>query len=82
MDAVTWGDMIAARLSDSNAFMGSPRSDAPSSMAVVTVTDGIPSYVFKRDGTADRMITTGSIEAAMGPACRVFHIGSMAQKYE
>ncbi len=72
----SWGDMLADTLMASGVTLSGGRVGAPSTIARVTVTDGIPSYVFERDGTAvtvgDRRVAGGSNACGYGcPAHRV-----------
>ena len=72
------GNVLAQRLIDDGIHLATPRSDAPTSLAVVSVNDGQPSYQFYRSDTADRQITTDTLDAAISNQTRVFHIGSLA----
>jgi fructokinase len=72
------GNVLAQRLIDDGIQLATPRSDAPTSLAVVSVNDGQPSYQFYRSDTADRQITTDTLDAAISNQTRVFHIGSLA----
>jgi len=74
----TWGDTLAATLTDAGVTLGGGRSDAPTTMARVTVTDGIPTYDFERDGTAERMVTEASLANAMPAGTAALHTGSLA----
>jgi fructokinase len=72
------GNVLAQRLIDDGIQLATPRSDAPTSLAVVSVNDGQHSYQFYRSDTADRQITTDTLDAAISNQTRVFHIGSLA----
>lgn len=72
------GNLLADRLSDAGVHIAAPRRDEPTTLAIVTLVDGIPSYEFKRDGTAERCVTVESLQDAMPVGTRVFHIGSLA----
>lgn len=75
----TWGDMLYERLVSSDVKIGSARSDAPSSMAIVEVKDGIPDYEFKRDGTSERDISLDALKNVLPEDGKLFHIvGSLA----
>ena len=52
-----WGDILAETLEASGVVLSGGRVSAPTTVARVTVTDGIPSYAFERDGTAERQVT-------------------------
>jgi fructokinase len=58
--------------------LATPRTDAPTSLAVVSVNNGQPSYQFYRNDTADRQITPNTLDAAISDQTRVFHVGSLA----
>ena len=74
----SWGDMLAETLTASGVALSAGRNDAPTTMARVTVTDGIPSYLFERDGTAERQISIQSLKAAMPDTTEALHTGSLA----
>ncbi|MBO6882429.1 MAG: carbohydrate kinase [Marivita sp.] len=74
----SWGDILADTLIASGVTLAGGRVDAPTTIARVTVTKGIPSYVFERDGTAERSVTAASLAAAMPGATRALHNGSLA----
>lgn len=73
-----WGDLLADTLVSSGVKLAGGRVDAPTTIARVTVTNGIPSYVFERDGTAERRITAASLSSAMPSETRALHTGSLA----
>ena len=72
------GNVLAQRLIDDGVQLATPRTDAPTSLAVVSVNNGKPSYQFYRSDTADRQITPDTLDAAISDQTRVFHIGSLA----
>ena len=72
------GNVLAQRLIDDGIQLATPRTDAPTSLAVVSVNNGQPSYQFYRSDTADRQITPDTLDAAISDQTRVFHIGSLA----
>jgi fructokinase len=72
------GNVLAQRLIDDGIQLATPRTDAPTSLAVVSVNNGQPSYQFYRSATADRQITPDTLDAAISDQTRVFHIGSLA----
>jgi fructokinase len=73
-----WGDILADTLLRSKVSLSGGRVDAPSTIARVTVTKGIPSYVFERDGTAERCVTIDSLAASMPGETAALHTGSLA----
>lgn len=72
------GDLLAARLDEAGVVLTGGRHPAPSSLAMVTLTNGVPSYSFYRDGTAERQISEDRLTAALTTDARLFHIGSLA----
>jgi fructokinase len=72
------GNVLAQRLIDDGIQLATPRTDAPTSLAVVSVNNGQPSYQFYRSDTADRQITPDTLDAAISDQTRVFHVGSLA----
>lgn len=72
------GDLLAARLDQAGVVLAGGRHPAPSSLAMVTLTNGVPSYSFYRDGTAERQISEDRLTAALTTDARLFHIGSLA----
>ena len=74
----TWGDTLADTLVASGVALAGGRADAPTTIARVTVTKGIPSYIFERDGTAERSVTAASLAASMPAGATALHTGSLA----
>ncbi len=72
------GDLLADRLMGSGVHLAAPRRPEPTSMAIVTLTEGIPTYAFHRDGTAERCVTQDSIRASIPDGAAAVHIGSLA----
>ena len=73
-----FGELIAATLSESGVTLACPRSEAPSSLAVVNTGSGAPSYSFYRTGTADRQVTLAGLQACTPAGASIFHTGSLA----
>ncbi len=73
-----FGQQLAAKLHDSGAQALSPVSNKPTSLAVVNIQDGQPSYGFYRDGVADRDYNAEDIVRLLKqhPA-GVLHTGSL-----
>lgn len=71
-----WGDMLAERLVSSGVILTGGRRPEPTTMARVTVTGGIPSYRFEREGTAERMVSEESLGARLDGAAAL-HTGSL-----
>lgn len=72
------GDLLAARLHQAGVALAGGRHPAPSSLAMVTLTNGVPSYSFYREGTAERQISEDRLTAAFTAEAQLFHIGSLA----
>jgi len=72
------GDLLATRLTDSGVTLAGGRSDEPSSLAVVSIEGGIPSYGFYRRGTAERQVDTAFLEQIMPDEIQILHLGSAA----
>ena len=67
-----WGDLLAETLLESDVMLQGGRRDEPTTMARVTVTDGIPAYRFERDGTAERMVSENGLAASFRKTCKRF----------
>lgn len=74
----SWGDILADTLTASGVTLAGGRVDAPTTIARVTVTAGIPSYTFERDGTAERQVSVDGLRAAMPEGTAALHTGSLA----
>lgn len=72
------GDLLAERLMDVGVHIASPRRSEPTTMATVTLLDGIPSYDFQREGTAERCVTEYSLRGVLPPDTAALHVGSLA----
>jgi len=72
------GVLLAERLVQSKVTLAAPRMPHPTSLAVVSITDGIPSYAFHRNATAERQVTGAGLERDMPARTSLFHVGSLA----
>ena len=72
-----WGELLSGTLTSSGVTLTGPRRPEPTTMARVTVTDGIPSYSFERIGTAERMVTEASLGEALPETAAAVHTGSL-----
>ena len=72
------GDQLAANLLSSNVRLLSPRVPEPTSLAMVSIDAGAPSYVFYREGTAERLVTLDKLTKNLTSEVAIFHIGSLA----
>ena len=74
-------DNLGVRLADrllADQISLAARSEAPSSLAVVTLKNSIPSYEFYREATAEREISFDGLVKILPPDTSLFHIGSLA----
>jgi len=74
----TNGEQLAQNLLNSNVSLLGPRVTAPTSLAMVNIENGIPSYSFYREGTAERIITLDTLSENITSEVSIFHIGSLA----
>ena len=72
------GDHLAANLLSSNVRLLGPRVSAPTSLAMVNIEGGTPSYAFYREGTAERLVTLDKLIQNLTGEVAIFHIGSLA----
>ena len=72
------GNILAERLIADEVSLGAARIDAPTSLAIVTLSDGQPSYQFYRTETAERQITAQLLSEAIHKSTTIFHIGSLS----
>ncbi|WP_407492473.1 carbohydrate kinase family protein [Pseudooceanicola sp. MF1-13] len=72
-----WGDLLAERLTDAGVNLTGGRNDRPTTMARVTVTAGIPSYMFERVGTAERAVDVPFLTDSIGMGVQAVHTGSL-----
>jgi len=72
------GNILAKRLADDGIEISAPRATQPTSLAVVSINNGQPSYQFYRDGTAERQINNEMLNENTPSATKVFHVGSIA----
>ncbi|MEP0940195.1 MAG: carbohydrate kinase [Rhizobiaceae bacterium] len=71
------GDILATTLKQSGVELAGPRIADPTSLAVVMLNDGQPSYQFYRDNTAERRIDAQALESLMSEQVEAFHVGSL-----
>ena len=73
-----FGEQLADHLQREGVILAGERRPEPTTQAIVTLENGIPTYVFHRDGTAERAISGPGINAAMPDLATHFHAGSLA----
>ena len=71
------GDLLANRLVESGVHIAASRVTNPTSLAVVSLTDGIPSYSFHRNDTAERQVILKELGNILPKATSVLHLGSL-----
>ena len=71
------GDLLASKLEECGVHLAGGRSNKPTSLAVVSLQDGIPSYEFYRNDTAERQVTTHFLDAVTPKDAVLFHVGSL-----
>lgn len=72
------GDRLAANLEESGAKILAPRSNAPTSLALVSLVDGQPQYQFYREKTAERQITSTMLNRTIPKQAKALQLGSLA----
>lgn len=72
------GGTLAARLMDSHVELLAKRRVEPTSLAVVALEDGVASYQFYREQTAERMVTLDSLIANTPEEAKGIYVGSLA----
>lgn len=74
----TLGTLLADHLLAEGVEELSPRSDRPTSLAVVSLTNGQAKYQFYREGTAERDVSAPGLRGRVPPGAEVFFVGSLA----
>ncbi len=72
------GDQLVANLLSSNVQVLGPRVPEPTSLAMVNIEGGTPSYAFYREGTAERLVNLEKLTKNLTDDVAIFHIGSLA----
>lgn len=72
------GGLLAGRLEADGVTLLADRSEKPTSLAVVSLEDGIPTYAFHRSGTAERQVDLEMLKRITPEAMDVFHVGGLA----
>ena len=71
------GDKLVQKLIESNVQIYGERSTKPTSLAIVSINESVPSYAFYREGTAERQITLNQLLDNLNDKTTLFHIGSL-----
>ncbi len=77
MSTDTLGQFMIEEMANSGVAQLMPPTDAPTSLAVVTLSDGIPSYQFYRQGVADRATDLAKMRSHAPADMTVLHISSL-----
>lgn len=74
------GELLASGLSttNTNVKLLAPRRSDPTSLAVVSLKDGVPSYQFYRERTAERMVSRSGLESSAPSDAIALVLGSLA----
>ena len=72
------GGLLADALTRDNVSMLAGRSNRPTSMALVSLDAGQPSYQFYREGVADRDFTLHDLQSALPESTQALHLGSIS----
>ena len=72
------GDQLVANLLGSNVQLLGPRVPEPTSLAMVNIEGGTPSYAFYREGTVERLVNLDKLTKNLTDDVAIFHIGSLA----
>ena len=73
-----FGDQLFENLKTQGVHPFGQRRIEPTTQAIVTIRNGIPSYTFHREGTAERCVSMSSIRATLPDQLTHFHLGSLA----
>jgi len=72
------GDLLAKTLTTSGVELLSKRRDEPTSLAVVALRNGVASYQFYRNNTAERMVALNRLIGCTPKDASALHLGSLA----
>ncbi len=72
------GDLLAAKLEREGVVLAGGRSEKPSSLALVSIENGIPSYGFYRSDTAERQVSKNFLNHIIPFDVQILHLGSVA----
>lgn len=71
------GEKLVQKLIESNVKICGERSTKPTSLAIVSINESVPSYAFYREGTAERQVTHNQLLDNLNDKTSLFHIGSL-----
>ena len=73
----TLGVLLSSRLKENGVKILSKSISNPTSLAVVSISEGIPSYSFHRNETAERKINLENLLDIIPINTKIFHVGSL-----
>ena len=72
------GQLLAETLQASDVELLAERRAEPTSLAVVSLNNGVPSYQFYRENTAERMVTLTGLASSTPETIQALYVGSLA----
>ncbi len=72
------GELLATGLTDAGVKLCGARRSEPSSLAVVSLLEGVASYQFYRQNTAERMVAFEGLNGGVPEGTDAFHLGSLS----
>ena len=73
----TLGKLLSSKLKESGVKILSKSISNPTSLAVVSIRNGIPSYSFHRNETAERKVNLENLLDILPINAKIFHVGSL-----
>ena len=73
----TLGVLLSSRLKENGVKILSKSISNPTSLAVVSINEGIPSYSFHRNETAERKVNLENLLDIIPINTKIFHVGSL-----
>lgn len=74
----TLGDLLTKTLTESGVDLLAQRRDESTSLAVVSLLEGVPNYQFYRENTAERMVTFETLMNSTPETTTALCLGSLA----
>ena len=73
----TLGKLLSSKLKESGVKILSKSISNPTSLAVVSIKNGFPSYSFHRNDTAERKVNLENLLDILPINAKIFHVGSL-----
>ena len=73
----TLGTLLSSKLKESGVKILSKSISNPTSLAVVSIKNGFPSYSFHRNDTAERKVNLENLLEILPINAKIFHVGSL-----